>query len=264
GAGYSEYPLNLIKNIPIILIGVFGYAVIQKNIKLQVYISKEVGDMVKKITYGKTCLLPILSEDPKDKYIDSGSTLRNILVIPNDYTVFGRIGRDDNGIFDSIGIEAFKKLLLDFNDVAYLIMSPPPALRDMVAKENIKNVYFLESSSSEHDIWSFHNAIDVLAHFRKDGESQGLNIVESMLCAKPIITHKSRIWNAHLEYLDESFCRIANIDDVEAYYNFMKEMVLLKKDGKLEEMGLKARKKAESIFLIKNRLPEIINWFENI
>lgn len=262
-AGYAEYPLNIIQNIPIVLIGVFGYATVQKNVKLQVYISEEVGKMVSGITNKNSCLMPILSEDPSSNYKSDGLNLRSNLGISDNHIVFGRIGRDNDGIFDAIGINAFKMLLKDFNNVSYLIMSPPPILREIVKTENIKNVYFLNPSSNEKDIWSFHNAIDVLAHFRKDGESQGLNIVESMLCSKPIITHKSDIWNAHLEYLDKSFSRVADKDNINQYYEFMKEMVLKDKED-LRSLGQEARKKAEKIFLIKNRLPEIISWLDNI
>ncbi len=262
GAGYADYPLNLVKNIPIILIGVFGYATTQKNIVLQVYISDEVGRMVEKITYGRTCLMPILSEDPGNRYAAAGLALRNSLGIPDNHTVYGRIGRGDDNIFDPIGIRAFQELLKERRDISYIIMSPPPILEKIVEDKKIENVYFLPPSYKEDDIWAFHNAIDVLAHFRKDGESQGLNIVESMLCAKPVITHCSRIWNAHLEYLDDSFSRVADLDSINDYYVFMKEMADRKKNGTLADMGNKARKKAERIFLIENRLPEIIDWFD--
>jgi hypothetical protein len=265
GAGYSDYPLNVIKKIPIILIGVFGYATVQKNVEKQIYISEEVGNKVKLIAdKRKIALMPILSEDPLEKYKESGRALRRSLGILDSEIVFGRIGRGDDSIFDPIGIKAFKKISQEYADVSYLIMSPPPVLRKIVAEEKIKKVYFLEPSAAESDIWSFHNAIDVLAHFRRDGESQGLNIVESILCARPIISHRSEIWNAHLEYLDGSFSRVAGLNDVEGYYRCMKDMVELHLQGKLPDLGAEARKKAEKIFLFKNRLPEIIGWFDNL
>lgn len=268
GAGYSDYPLNVIKNIPIILIGVFGYATVQKNVKKQIYISEEVGEKVKLIAdRKKIALMPILSEDPfekREEYKEAGRALRRSLGIPDSEIVFGRIGRGDDAIFDPIGIEAFKKLSQEYPNVSYLIMSPPPILRKKVAEEKIKKIYFLEPSAAEYDIWSFHNAIDVLAHFRRDGESQGLNIVESMLCAKPIISHRSEIWNAHLEYLDDSFSRVAGLNNIDGYYRGMKDMVELHLRGELLGLGAAARKKAAKMFLIKNRLPEVISWFDNL
>ena len=125
--------------------------------------------------------------------------------------------------------------------------------------ENIKNVHFIKPSSDDKDIWAFHQSIDAVAHFRNDGESFGLNIVESMLCSKPIISHKSHIWNAHLEYLETIFSRISKKSDVDTYASYMKEFILLKKENKIKELGRKAKEKGE-IFIIKNQ----IKLFENI
>jgi glycosyltransferase involved in cell wall biosynthesis len=123
----------------------------------------------------------------------------------------------------------------------------------MVEREQIPNVHFLPSSAKEEDVWAFHQSIDAVAHFRNDGESFGLNIVESMLCGKPVITHRSHIWNAHLEYLEPAFSRVANKDNVDTYASFMKEFTLLKQQGKLKELGEKAREKSEE-FLIENQI----------
>jgi hypothetical protein len=38
-----------------------------------------------------------------------------------------------------------------------------------------------------------------------------------MICGNPIITHKSKIWNAHLEYLDNTNSFVADIDNVDQY-----------------------------------------------
>lgn len=264
GAGYADCPLNLIDDKPIIIYGVFGYATTKKNVLKQLYISEEVGKKVLEIVAReKTMLFPLLSEGPRGGDLVSSRELRARLGISEETFCFGRIGRGDDGIFDPIGIKAFKKLSNERDDVAYIIMSPPPVLRRIVSDEKIKHVYFLEPSGQEDDIWAFHNAIDVLAHFRNDGESQGLNIVESMLCAKPVITHKSHIWNAHLEYLDNRFSRVAKKDDFEEYYGYMKEFVEMDK-GKLKEIGEIAREKAESMFLARNRLPEIVNLLRSL
>jgi glycosyltransferase involved in cell wall biosynthesis len=86
-----------------------------------------------------------------------------------------------------------------------------------VKKNAIQNIHFLDPIYEEHQVWVFHKSIDVLAHFRSDGETFGLNIAESMICGNPIITHKSKIWNAHLEYLDNTNSFVADIDNVDQY-----------------------------------------------
>jgi hypothetical protein len=81
-----------------------------------------------------------------------------------------------------------------------------------------------------------------------------------MLSAKPVITHKSHIWNAHLEYLDESFSRIANQNDIITYAEYLLEFAHLKDTGELVDMGSKAKSKSEKLFLITS----LIKDFENL
>ncbi|MBC7981814.1 hypothetical protein H7X65_01940, partial [Candidatus Parcubacteria bacterium] len=132
--------------------------------------------------------------------------------------------------------------------------------KKLVIEKKIPNVHWLEPSYLEDEVWAFHQAIDVLAHFRNDGESFGLNIAESMLVGNPILTHKSHIWNAHLEYLDNSFSRYTDKDDYEQYAKNMIEFAELHNSGKLKEMGQEAKIKAEGLFLIEN----CIGKYENI
>jgi len=253
-AGNANYPFSVIKNIPIILLNIFGQPNLQKNIKFHLCISKEVGDKLSPIVpENKVVVFPVPSEGPTQNSLALGQKIRENFNIKDTDTVFGRIGRPDNAIFDPIGIRAFQKIVKNFPSAHYIIMSPPPILVEIVKKEQIPNVHFLPSSAKEEDVWAFHQSIDAVAHFRNDGESFGLNIVESMLCGKPVITHKSHIWNAHLEYLEPSFSRIANKDDVEKYALFMKEFILLKQQNKLKEVGVKAREKSEE-FLIENQI----------
>lgn len=265
GSGYSEYPFNVLRRIPIIMINIFGSPSTQKNITKHLCISHEVADKIKSVVpEDKIEIFYIQSEGPTNNSKIDGKNIRESFGIEETDFVFGRIGRADNEIFDSIGIEAFKKIWSQYPEAHYIIMSPPPILVEMVEKENIKNVHFLKPSSDEKDIWAFHQSIDCLAHFRKDGESCGLNIAESMLCGKPIISHRSRQWNAHTEYLDTDFSRVADIDDIEQYANFMKEMIDAKKSGVITKMREKSREKAERLFYIKNNISAIEKIIEKV
>ena len=265
GSGYSTFPTNLIRNIPIIMMNIFGAPSTQKNIAKHICISEEVrGKILPIVNKEKTEMVYIQSELPPPNMRELGEKVREKFNIKKSDMVFGRIGRPDNGIFDPIGINAFKKVLVDYPNTHYIIMAPPPILVEKVKNENIKNVHFIEPSAKEEDVWAFHGSINVLAHFRYDGESFGLNIAESMLAGNPIISHKSPIWNAHLEYLDDSFSRITEIGDVEKYAEYMKFMIKQHKENKLKEMGQKAKEKAEKLFYIKNNIEKIEKIIDKI
>lgn len=262
-SGNANYPFSIIKNIPIILLNIFGQPNVQKNIKFHICTSEEVAKKLRPIVPEKKIkVYPVPSEGPLFNSKDAGDSLRACLNIAEEDIVFGRIGRADDNIHDPIGIEAFKKALNTRKDIHYVIMAPPPILKKQVQLEKIPNVHFLDSSSSEADVWAFHAAIDALAHFRNDGESFGLNIAEAMLSGKPIITHKSHIWNAHLEYLDPSFSRVANKGDSDSYAKFMLEFAEKKASGELSKMGKIAKDKAEKEFMATNIIPEFEDWID--
>lgn len=264
GSGYSEFPFNIVRDIPIILVNIFGSPSVQSNIAKHLCISQAVADKIKPFVVDeKIEVMYIQSELPLDTRTQS-KALRERLGIRETDTVFGRIGRADDSIFDPIGIDAFERVVRDHPEAHYLIMSPPPILKQIVADRAIPNVHFLPPSAEESDVWTFHHTIDVLAHFRLDGESFGLNIAESMLAGKPIITHRSHIWNAQLEYLEPTFSRVAERGDVAAYASYMEEMLRAKVDGTIVAMGKASQTKAEALFLIKNNITRFEKWVSDI
>ena len=189
--------------------------------------------------------------------------LRHELGIPDDHIVFGRIGRNNDNIFDPIGIRAFQQVVKKYPNIHYLIISPPPVLEKIIQTEGIPNIHYAPPSGDEKKMWGFYEAMDVLAHFRKDGESFGLNIVEAMFCGKPIISHKSRFWNAHLEYLEPSFSFVAETDNIQQYAFFMEFFAKPENRDKIRIMGEAARKKAFQISHISNHIGEFENLVGN-
>lgn len=254
GSGHANFPFSKVLNIPIIFINVFGEINLQTNIKYHFCISQEVANKLYKfIPKEKVLVTYVPTEGPNSESLELGLKLRKSLGIAKEDFVFGRIGRNENDIFDSIGILAFEKLVKIYSKAHYLIVSPAEQLVSMVKQRNIPNVHFVPGSGRLVDLWSFYFAMDVLAHFRKDGESFGLNIAQAMLCGRPVISHKSKQWNAHLEYLEPNFSRVAEVDNVEQYFEFMKYFFELLKSEFLK-MGQEAKIKAEKICLIQNNI----------
>lgn len=230
--GYAHYPWNIIADVPIILINIFGAPTLQQNVRKFISISDTVRLHAQKWT-GKlpdrdlTMYAP-LAQQPPSNVRELGADLRRKLgIAPTDF-VFGRIGRNDDAIFDPIGIRAWQNIAVEFPDTHYVVMSPPPALVAIVQREKIPRVHFIPPSGSEEDVWAFHGAIDAMAHFRRDGETSGVAIAESLIVGNPIITHRSSIWNAHLEYLNETCALIAELDDVQGYALHMRTFVGLR------------------------------------
>ncbi len=257
GAGLPEHPLASIGGTPIIDINVFGSINPQPDIAVYLCISDTLKAIVKFALPKRTVeRMYIQSEGPDAEALRRGQALRLSLGLKDGDLVFGRIGRPDNAIFDPIGLLAFKKISDKYQHVHYLILAPAPAAKQLVEHKKIPRVHFLPPTSSELEIWAFHNAIDVLAHFRKDGETQGLNIGEAMFCGKPIISHKSSMWNAHLEYLDPSFSFIAGLDNIDEYASFMETFAQDQSRALIKKMGAEAKKVAYEKFHIFKHIGE--------
>ncbi len=264
GPGVPDFPVvNLAGDFPIIHINIFAGINVQPNIKKHICISSELADILKReLSGGKVETVYIQSEGPDAQAVKRGESLRRNLGVGSDSIILGRIGRPDNNIFDPIGILAFEKAVKLHPELHYLIVAPAEKLKELVFQRKIPNVIFIDKIVDESGVWEFYGAIDVLAHFRKDGETMGLNIAEAMLSGRPIITHRSENWNAHLEYLESSFSFVANLNDVEQYSNFMAAFA---RKGRpwAKEIGLKAKEKAAKLFLIGNNIKRIEAIFDD-
>ncbi len=258
--GHTIFPINTIKNIPILLINIFGSFSVQKNITRNINISEEVKKrsmIVYKEKGSEVMYIP--SERPIIDLTAAAKIREDFSISPDDF-VLGRIGRPDDAIFDPIALNALayvqKNNPEECAHIHFIIMAPAPAMIKKVKDEQIKNVHFIEPNSDNTAVFAFHNSIDCLAHSRLDGESFGLNIAESMLCAKPILSHVSHIWNAHAEYLDDSFSRIAKKDDFESYGKSILEFYNIFKSDQNTWQNMKkiSKEKGERLFLIENNI----------
>jgi len=252
GAGYGAYPIPTLK-CPVILIDVFGYAqTLRRNVKYVLPISEAVRKKIDKVIPSKklkTLHLPV--PRPPENAEERGNEFRSRYCIPADSFVFGRIGRSDDSIFDPIAIKAFGKVNSEADqrrNSTFVIVGPCDLLKKYVSDHQLPNVVLIESLATDDEVWGFHSAIDVLAHSRIDGESLGINIIESLAAGNPIITHKSRHWNAHLDYLDEQCAFVSEVDAFEQYADFMIQISDPRNIDLARSMGQNARRKFEKLF----------------
>ncbi len=254
--GYSHYPWNQVRDIPIILLNIFGAPTLQPNVHTVIYNSEttkqHAANWIGSDHRAKVQFAPLLTTPP-DTTRELGQALRLKLGIPAEAFVFGRIGRADDGIFDPIGIRAWHAIEADYPNAHFIIMSPPPALVKIVTEEQIPRVHLLPPSNIEHEVWAFHGALDAMAHFRFDGETSGVAIAESLYVGNPIISHRSHIWNAHTEYLTTEIARVVDKDDVQGYANAMREYITLQN---INPTVWKAMQKQATIVAEKNFSPD--------
>lgn len=250
-----QFPINIIPStIPIIAVSPFGHWSTNGN-AFKTYCS---GSDNKKRAERKgaknaeTFLNPLT--DPPSKYLTKPPL--------SEVVVFGRIGRADDNIFDPISISAFKKLEDIYgNKVRYDIVAPPPAMVKLAKNLGIQNIRFFDPIIDEEQLARFYYNIDVFAHARRDGETIGIAIAEAMMAGNPVITHKSHFHNDHLNFLDNSFARWSEPDDVETYFGDMKWFVENK--NLIRDMGLLAREKSRSLFGLENIIAHVSEDIEN-
>ncbi len=167
--------------------------------------------------------------------------------------VFGRVGRPDDNIFDPVALRAFAQLESKYPDrVLYRVLQPPPKMVSLARELNVQNIEFVYDQESGY-LERFYHSIDVMAHFRYDGETFGKAIAEGMMSGLPIVTHTSHYNNEHVRLLNESFARISGPDDVASYLAGL-DYFVTHKDA-IRAMGQLARVKAlEAVVLPPNSL----------
>ena len=152
----------------------------------------------------------------------STKNLREELGIPNDAFVFGRIGRDDESIYENINIKAFAQVERD--NVYFVFVAPSDKCRNDIKHLGIKNAKFIERTTSEERISQFYNTIDVQAHARRDGECNSAAHFEGFAHRVPLISHYGENFNGHMETTsDAGFIVLSN--DIDEYARIMEAFI---------------------------------------
>ena len=152
----------------------------------------------------------------------STENLREELEIPADAFVFGRIGRDDENIYDPINLRAYAQV--ENKHTFFVLVNPSSRCRADIRDLNIKHARFIERTTSEVRLSQFYNTIDVLAHARKDGECNPANVWEAFAHGKPAISHYANPFNGHIEVIRDCGFVVLK-DDVDEYARIMKKFI---------------------------------------
>lgn len=173
-------------------------------------------------------------------------SIRHDLGIPNNAFVFGRISRPDLADDDFI-LDVFNQVKDD--NTYLLILAGSDIMRNAV--DSHENIKLIDATTDEDVISNFYNSIDLLLHYRIDGETFGMNIAEAMIHGKPVISHLSHVDNAQAELLASTSKHgtvgyVAPENDKPAYIKLMKE--LMNDPAQLKKIGDNARTRSQDLF----------------
>lgn len=178
--------------------------------------------------------------------------------------VVGRCGRPDNGIYNSVNVDAVRLLRMQGYDIRFLVVAPPSNMVSDLAKYDIP-FYMIEPTVDPLVLSTFYNSVDIYTHARADGETFGVNIAEAMIHGKPVITHIATpsvpgmgVFQAQTVLVDNHKTGLVVNNIPVEYADALKALI----DNPVMrlEMGNKGREKAEREFEVSvcmNKLEKI-------
>jgi glycosyltransferase involved in cell wall biosynthesis len=179
-SGYFEWPFNQ-RLCPIqVETNIFGGKDNSEFLDCSVTIS----DKVTNIRNGSDYMI----YNPIPLPLNSTDNLKLEYNIPEDYFVFGRVGRKDN--FHPISLNSLKKIKELGYRFKYIIIGACNQTINLINHLELNNeCIVIEPTNDDELIHKFHNTIDMFLHYRSDGETFGTAIAQSMIYGKPVISH---------------------------------------------------------------------------
>lgn len=209
------------------------------------------------INYNSSVLYnPIVN--PKSNY-----NLRNQFSIPPDAIVLGRISRPnlDDGLFVSMVLRDIFNTNWRGN-IFFLVIGATSIFKESV--KDMKSVIFIDPTIDEVALSEFYNTLDILLHYRKEGETFGMNIAEAMIHGKPVVSHYSHEDNAQAELLIEgNACGIiVEENNINSYVNSVSTLINSKINR--TKLGENAATKAKLLYSEENVTKRLESLYDNL
>jgi len=192
-SGYAEFPRpNIHITVPrFVITNVFGFIDPNSAIDRDLFMSEWLmNHSLRMYLRGANPRFDFVNNPVEMPYADS------VLPIASQWheegaTVVGRCGRPDNGIYNSVSVDAVRLLRLQGYDIRFIVVAPPSNMIDDLVKYEIP-FHVVEPTTNPLILSTFYNSLDIYTHARADGETFGVNIAEAMIHGKPVITHYAR------------------------------------------------------------------------
>ena len=188
----------------------------------------------------------------------TNKTLHKELNIPSNVIVLGRISRpnlDDGKFISNILEQVLNKQTL------FVSIGSSNKFKDITRNKN--NIINLEPTTDTIFIDKFYNTIDILLHYRLEGETFGMNIAEAMIHGKTVISHFSQEDNAQEELiLRYSDCGYVTNLELNEYSEKLK--ILIENKEKRIFFSENAKKVASKLFSEEKVIKELENHYINL
>jgi hypothetical protein len=237
GDGRKEFPYTDLHNIKIIHTVHGFHAYNQSNIVKSVLLCKWQADrwIANGGNSSRAEIIPPLVAVPNTWT----KTFREKNNIPADAFVYGL--HQGNGVGSLVSLQAFASL--NSSNCYYAFLGGSDAHRQYCRANNIKNVIFLDSTSSVNDIHDFLDGIDVYAHCRIDGEVASACIIEAMAHSKPIVSFIGDGTNlGHLEQVENCGAMTYSVEE------YAQEMVRLQDQNYYSDMSNRVEHKYKTVY----------------
>lgn len=255
-SGHSEYPFTHINKTPIVdSIHLAGMAENKDNVAATVLVSEE--QKSRWIGAGgnpkKAIVIPVPIEIPENTmFFDS---YRDEFQL-NKKFVFGMHQRNDKNIFSPIPLEAYEEVQND--NTSFIILGGSENYKKQAKDLQLKNVYFLDTTSNIDLIHKFLNTLNVYAHGRSDGEQCSSSIIEGLSHSLPVISHTAPSMG-QLEQIGDAGKVVNN------YLEYSQVMRSLMTDDKYyEQCSDNAFKRYSKIYNIDSIIKKFIELYKGI
>ncbi len=168
--------------------------------------------------------------------LENFENLKQELNIPENYFVFGRIGRKAH--FYPISYLVLRKIKdLGFKFKYIVVGACENALNAIKYFGLEDDCIIVETTNDDFFIHKFYNTIDIFLHYRSDGECHSTAISQSLIYGKPVISHFAG-YNGQAETIDKGG-RVCHNE--QEYLSFLLE--LLKNQNFYQQISEFAKKR---------------------
>lgn len=255
-SGHPEYPFIHINNTPIVdSIHLAGMAENKSNVAATILVSEQQKN--RWISAGgnasKAFVIPVPVEVPEDTMFST--SYRDEFNLDKKF-VFGMHQRNDKNIFSPIPLEAYEEIQND--NTSFIILGGSENYKKQAKDLQLKNVYFLDTTSDVNLIHKFLHTLNVYTHGRSDGEQCSSSIIEGLSHSLPVISHTAPSMG-QVEQIGDAG-KVVN--DYLEYSNVMRSLMV---DNKYyEQCSSNAFKRYSEIYNIDSIIKKFVELYKGI